>query len=112
MYLWRAMARIVKTPGVLGGRARIAGTRIAVSHIVAMVRAGLTVEEVLREYPQLTREQVEEALRYYEEHRDEVDAELEEEERIWRAGVRYSEALLEGARRERELYRELKRTCA
>ncbi len=106
------MKTIVKTPGVLGGRARIAGTRIAVSHVVAMVKEGLTVDEILQEYPHLTREQVEAALRYYEEHREEIDAELEEEERIWRAGLRYSEALLEEREREEELYRELKKVPA
>ena len=103
---------IVRTPGVLGGRARIAGTRIAVSHVVAMVEAGFTVDDVLREYPQLTRGQVEEALRYYEEHREEIDADLEEDERLWGAGLRYSEALLEEARRRRDLYRELRRIRA
>ena len=57
-------AVIMKTRGVLGGKARIAGTRIAVSHMVALVKLGYTVEQVLREYPQLTREQVEAALKY------------------------------------------------
>ena len=97
VFLVGVVVGVVKTPGVLGGRARVAGTRIAVSHVVALVKAGFTVEDVLREYPGLTREQVEEALRYYEEHRGEIDAELEDEERLWRAGVRYSKALLSDA---------------
>ncbi|HDI86190.1 MAG TPA: DUF433 domain-containing protein, partial [Candidatus Korarchaeota archaeon] len=33
---------------------------------VALVKSGWTVEEVLEEYPELTREQVEETLAYYE----------------------------------------------
>jgi len=104
-------AVIMKTRGVLGGKARIAGTRIAVSHMVALVKLGYTVEEVLREYPQLTREQVEAALKYYEEHRDEIDRELEDE-LVWRVGRRYSEALLKKVELERELCEELGRVPA
>lgn len=104
-------AVIMKSRGVLGGKARIAGTRIAVSHMVALVKLGYTVEEVLREYPQLTREQVEAALKYYEEHRDEIDRELEDE-LVWRVGRRYSEALLKKVELERELYEELGRVPA
>lgn len=102
---------IMKSRGVLGGKARIAGTRIAVSHMVALVKLGYTVEEVLREYPQLTREQVEAALKYYEEHRDEIDRELEDE-LVWRVGRRYSEALLKKVELERELCEELGRVPA
>ncbi len=57
---------VVKTPEVLGGSARIEDTRIAVWMIVALVKSGWTVEEVLEEYPELAREQVEETLAYYE----------------------------------------------
>jgi uncharacterized protein (DUF433 family) len=42
----------------------IRGTRIPVASIVAMVAERMTAEQVLAEYPQLTADDIEEALRY------------------------------------------------
>jgi uncharacterized protein (DUF433 family) len=51
-------------PRVMLGKPVIKGTRITVEHILEELANGLTVEQVLREYPQLTREGVQAALRY------------------------------------------------
>ena len=55
--------RIVCDPSIHHGQACIRGTRIAVSVIVASL-ADLTLDELLREYPQLTREDIQAALHF------------------------------------------------
>ena len=57
-------AQIVRDPRVLGGKPVIAGTRISVQLILEKLRDGWTVETLLDDYPQLTREQVVAALDY------------------------------------------------
>ena len=84
-------AKIVKTPGTLSGRPRIDGHRIAVSDIwLAYLRAleDLAVPMILRDYPQLTDEQVREALHYAYCNLKEIQQELDEETQAAReAGV-------------------------
>lgn len=58
---WRQ--RIVCDPAIHHGEPCIQGTRIAVSIIVGSL-ADLRLEDLLREYPQLTREDVRAALLY------------------------------------------------
>ncbi len=82
---------IVKTPGTLSGRPRIDGHRIAASDVwLAYLRAldDIAVPIILREYPQLTEEEVREALWYARVHWREIEHELEEERRMAKeAGV-------------------------
>lgn len=56
--------RITFDPNILGGKACIRGMRIAVSLIVNLVANGMTVDEILDEYPDLEAEDVRQALRY------------------------------------------------
>jgi len=56
--------RITFDPNVLGGRACIRGMRISVSLVVNLVANGMTVAEILEEYPDLGAEDVQQALRY------------------------------------------------
>lgn len=56
--------RITFDPKILGGRAAIRGMRIPVSVIVGQIAHGATQDEVLREYPDLEREDLEQALGY------------------------------------------------
>jgi uncharacterized protein (DUF433 family) len=56
--------RITFDPEILGGKACIRGMRIPVSLIVNLVANGMTVEEILAEYPDLEAEDIHEALRY------------------------------------------------
>jgi len=65
---------IERRPGVQGGDACIAGTRIPVWVLAAMHKQGDTVEDVLEAYPNLTAAQVHAALSYYYDHRAEIDA--------------------------------------
>lgn len=49
-------------PNVLFGKPAIKGTRIAVEHILDELAGGTTVEELLEEYPRLSREAIYAAL--------------------------------------------------
>lgn len=66
--------KIVKTPEVLSGKPRIEGTRIGVFLIGESIRAGgQPIEDILEGYPDLSREQVEAALSYYDAHPEAMD---------------------------------------
>ena len=56
--------RITFEPGIMGGRACIRGMRIPVSVIVGQIAHGATVEEILAGYPDLEREDIQQALEY------------------------------------------------
>jgi uncharacterized protein (DUF433 family) len=56
--------RITYDPNILGGRACIRGMRISVSLIVNLVANGMTVEEIIVEYPDLEPEDIQQTLRY------------------------------------------------
>ena len=49
---------------VLSGKPHITGTRLSIEFILELFASGATKQEVLKSYPQLTAEAVEEALRY------------------------------------------------
>ncbi|HEX9196866.1 MAG TPA: DUF433 domain-containing protein [Candidatus Bathyarchaeia archaeon] len=49
---------IEANPGILGGKPVVQGTRIAVDLLLELVDAGLSVEDILKEYPHLKREDV------------------------------------------------------
>jgi uncharacterized protein (DUF433 family) len=48
-------SRIVTNPEILGGKPIIQGTRISVDFVLELFESGLTVEEILVNYPHLTR---------------------------------------------------------
>lgn len=55
--------------GVCGGDPIILGTRITCVHVWILARRfGMSVSDLVREYPQLRHEQVEEAIRFVDEH--------------------------------------------
>ncbi len=56
--------RIVCHAGVLRGKPCIRGTRISVELILELFASGASRDDVLKAYPHLTAEDVEEALRY------------------------------------------------
>jgi uncharacterized protein (DUF433 family) len=76
-------AHIVRTPGICGGKPRIAGHRIKVEHIaVCYERMGMTPDEIVTTHPTITLAQVHAALAYYFEHKQEIDADIEEGKRF------------------------------
>ena len=58
------MKRIEIDPKKLGGKPVIKGTRIPVYLILEMLASGMDVKEILKEYPELTEEDIREAIRY------------------------------------------------
>lgn len=56
--------RITFDPQIMGGRACIRGMRITVSLVVSLVANGLTVPEIIEEYPDLEPEDIQSALQY------------------------------------------------
>ncbi len=56
--------RITFDPRVMGGRACIRGLRVTASLVLNLVANGMTVEEIVEEYPYLEVEDVQETLRY------------------------------------------------
>jgi uncharacterized protein (DUF433 family) len=59
--------RIVSDPAVLAGKPCIKGTRISVEFILELVASGASRDDVVKAYPQLSPEDVEQALRYVAE---------------------------------------------
>ncbi|MBU3683288.1 MAG: DUF433 domain-containing protein [Phycisphaerales bacterium] len=53
---WRE--RISVDPGVRFGKACVRGTRIAVGDVLDWLSAGMTPEEIVREYPPLSQDDV------------------------------------------------------
>ena len=56
--------RISHDVGIMGGKACIVGTRITVGMILMQISEGMTINDLLAEYPHLTVEDISEALRY------------------------------------------------
>jgi uncharacterized protein (DUF433 family) len=56
--------RITSDPNILGGKACIRGMRISVSLVINLVANGMSVQEIVDEYPDLEPEDVEQSLRY------------------------------------------------
>lgn len=76
---------IEKKAGVCGGEPVIIGTRISVSLIVEMERAGTSVDEMVTMYPHITHAQVYDALSYYYDHKEEIDKIIDENrEEYWK----------------------------
>ena len=51
-------------PGKRGGRPTIRGMRIAVADVLGWLAAGMTHEEILSDYPELTEEDIRACLAY------------------------------------------------
>ena len=60
----KTLTRITMDPAVMGGKACIRGMRVTVGMIVGQIGAGLTIEQLLTDYPYLEREDIMQALRY------------------------------------------------
>ncbi len=60
-----------------GVQAYLRGTRVAVRHIAAFLKAGYTVEEIIQEtLPHLPRAAIYEAIAWYYDHETEINEEL------------------------------------
>ena len=69
--------------GFCGGKPHILGHRVKVQHIAVWhERMGMTPEEIVATYPSLSLPSVFAALAYYHSHRDEIDADIQADERF------------------------------
>ena len=60
------MNRIVVDPRVMVGKPVIKGTRITVEAIVGRVAEGMTFDEILEDFPYITKDDIQAAVRYAE----------------------------------------------
>ena len=69
------------TPGVCGGKPRIAGHRIKVQDIVIWHETmGMSPDEIVSNYPSITLSDVYAALAYYHDHLEEIRQQIKEDE--------------------------------
>ena len=59
-----AFERITVNPRQMGGVPCVRGLRIPVATVVGMAGDGMSEEQILKAYPDLTREDIRESLRY------------------------------------------------
>ena len=65
------------------GVAKLIGSRSKVRQVVMDVQNGMTPEQVHDAYPHLSMAQIHAALAYYYDHKEQVDAEIEEGRRLF-----------------------------
>lgn len=67
---------IERTPGICGGSARIAGSRIPVWSVVSYKQLGASDAELLQAFPTIGADDLSNALAYYRTNREEIDGEI------------------------------------
>ncbi len=70
------------TPGVCGGRARIAGHRIRVQDVVLWTEQGQSADQIVADFPQVSLADVYAALAYYHDHREEIDRQIRRDDQF------------------------------
>jgi uncharacterized protein (DUF433 family) len=71
---------ITQSPGICGGRPRIAGTGVSVRRIVGWYKLGCDPEEITDRIGHISLAQVHAALAYYHANQEEMEAEMAAEE--------------------------------
>ena len=56
--------RITVDPNIMGGRPCIRGMRITAALVLNLLGGGMTFDEILRDYPYLERQDIQEVLKY------------------------------------------------
>ena len=56
--------KIISTPGILGGKPIIAGTRVSVELVLDLLANDWSATKILQEYPHLTKDAVQAAIVY------------------------------------------------
>ena len=68
---------VVTDERILGGEPIVKGTRTPVRAVVELWRQGVAPEEIVEHLPHLTLAQVFDALSYYSDHTDQINAHVE-----------------------------------
>jgi uncharacterized protein (DUF433 family) len=71
---------VTRSPDIRNGRLIITGTGTSVHRVVVLYKQGASAEEIVRRMSHLSLAQVYAALAYYHANRDEIEAELAEED--------------------------------
>jgi uncharacterized protein (DUF433 family) len=86
-------------PGYCGGKPHILGHRIKVKHVAVWhERMGMSPSEIVDQHPTITLAQVHAALAYYFDHKDEIQAEIAEEDRKYEELMAKQPSILEKIR--------------
>jgi uncharacterized protein (DUF433 family) len=93
-------SHIVRVQGVCGGRPVIEGTRLSVKLIVGWSRMGMTLEEIAAQYPDVPTDYIADALAYYQDHPEEIDAEFAEEQHYAEIEIPRLQAMIAEQRQE------------
>ena len=56
--------RIVRDPEICGGQPTIKGTRVLVLDILDWIKEGISFDEILENFPSITREDIQEIIAY------------------------------------------------
>jgi uncharacterized protein (DUF433 family) len=84
---------IVRRAGDPPGSPSILNTRITVEHIAHSFKEGWGVTDIQRDLPQLLREEIEAAIQYYLNHREEIDRDLRHSQEIYAAHAPKQESI-------------------
>lgn len=76
MIALRDLPRITFDPKVMGGKPTIRGMRVTVGTVVGLLATGHTIDEILRSYPYLEREDIQQALAYAAWRAEEIEIPL------------------------------------
>ncbi len=60
----KLLERIIVNPKVMGGKPVVKGTRITVEQVLKLLAQGLTTEEILKDYPHLSKDDIAAVLLY------------------------------------------------
>ena len=69
----KTLDRITFKPEIMGGKPTIRGLRVTVGTIVGLIAAGRTKDEILKLYPYLEPEDIDQALTYAAWRVEEID---------------------------------------
>ena len=72
----KELKRITFDPNVMGGKPCIRGMRVTVGTIVGLIATGYTHAQILKAYPYLEEEDIQEALTYAAWRSEEIDVPL------------------------------------
>ncbi|WP_017327589.1 DUF433 domain-containing protein [Synechococcus sp. PCC 7336] len=71
---------VIRSPNINSGRPTLAGTKTSVRRIAVLYKQGAGAEEIASRLSHINLAQVYAALAYYHANRDEIEADLAEEE--------------------------------
>jgi uncharacterized protein (DUF433 family) len=60
----KLLEQIIVNPKVMGGKPVVKGTRITVEQVLKLLAQGLTTEEILKDYPHLSKDDIAAVLLY------------------------------------------------